>query len=267
MLALTIPNILQNQQLTSALYLAHVYQLHSAQQNGSQAFIQSSLSNPTKLSSKKRQIKTTPNRASQPVVHGVKMPLERFFSQYSKFKYQPTISPVVEFNRLCEEYGWEKNDRKKEAARHEFGFAMKKEFDTLYGADEKDINNWYKLCHVLRIDPIPDTLKKCRAVSSQLHRVFMFSFEGVTVSPRLSVGSTSISSTLWKDPEKTSRYSNRRKSLVHILKRMRNIFRGKVRQMVECCARSVAKFFNHGMVSRPHVSLMVKKNSASIQSC
>lgn len=43
---------------------------------------------------------------------------------------------------------------------------MKKEFDTLYGSDEKDINNWFKLCHVLRIDPVPDTLKECRAVSA-----------------------------------------------------------------------------------------------------
>lgn len=204
---------------------------------------------------------------SQPVAHGVKMPLERFFSQYSKFKYRPTISPVIEFRRLCEEYGWEKSGRKKKAARDEFDHAMKKEFDALYGADEKDINNWYKLCHVLRIDPIPDTLKKCRAVSSQLHRPFNFSFEGVTVSPRLSVGSTSISLTLWKDPEKTFRSSNRRKSLVNTPKRMRNIFRGRVRRMVEYCARSVAKFLNHGMISRPHISRTVKNNPASIQTC
>ena len=43
---------------------------------------------------------------------------------------------------------------------------MKKEFDDLYGSDEKDINNWHKLCYVLKIDPAPDTLWKCRAVSS-----------------------------------------------------------------------------------------------------
>jgi hypothetical protein len=43
---------------------------------------------------------------------------------------------------------------------------MKKEFDSLYGSDEQDINNWYKLCYVLSIDPVPSTLKECRAVSS-----------------------------------------------------------------------------------------------------
>ena len=51
---------------------------------------------------------------------------------------------------------------------------MKKEFDTLYGSDEKDINNWFKLCHVLRIDPVPNTLKECRAVSAPLREPFHF---------------------------------------------------------------------------------------------
>ncbi|KAH9066259.1 hypothetical protein EDB87DRAFT_1589999, partial [Lactarius vividus] len=42
---------------------------------------------------------------------------------------------------------------------------MKKEFDSLYGSNEKDIQNWHKLCYVLRVDPAPDTLQKCRSVS------------------------------------------------------------------------------------------------------
>ncbi len=42
---------------------------------------------------------------------------------------------------------------------------MKKEFNNLYGSDEKDINNWHKLCFVLRINPLPNTLEKSRAVS------------------------------------------------------------------------------------------------------
>ncbi|KAF8490458.1 hypothetical protein F5888DRAFT_1741471 [Russula emetica] len=77
-----------------------------------------------------------------------KQPLKRFFSRYSKFQYQPQNSPTVEFNRLCEEY---RNS-------------------TCYmGSDEKNINNWYKLCHVLRIDPVPNTLKECRAAVSRKH--------------------------------------------------------------------------------------------------
>ena len=97
---------------------------------------------------------------------GVENPLKIFFSQYSEFRYKPGKSSITEFNRLCKEYNWEKNDPEKEAARHEFNHAMKKEFDALYGSDEKDINNWHKLCYVLSIDPVPKTLNDCRAVSS-----------------------------------------------------------------------------------------------------
>ncbi|KAH9066262.1 hypothetical protein EDB87DRAFT_1590010 [Lactarius vividus] len=46
---------------------------------------------------------------------------------------------------------------------------MKKEFEKLYGSDEKDINNWLKLCFVLSIDPAPDTLQKCRAAVLKKH--------------------------------------------------------------------------------------------------
>ncbi len=96
---------------------------------------------------------------------GVETPLEGFFSQYSNFQSQPSNSPVVEFDRLCKTYDWERNDPERKAAREDFQFAMKMEFNDLYGSDEKDIENWHKLCYVLRIDPAPDTLQKCRTVS------------------------------------------------------------------------------------------------------
>ena len=103
---------------------------------------------------------------------GVETPLEGFFSQYSNFQSQPTNSPVVEFDRLCKTYHWERDDPEKEAARKAFQFALKMEFDDLYGSDENDIDNWHKLCYVVRIDPAPDTLRECRTVScrfSELH--------------------------------------------------------------------------------------------------
>jgi hypothetical protein len=80
-----------------------------------------------------------------------------FFSRFNKFQYQPSISPFAEFNRLCKEY--------KKNMRDAFNLAIKKEFDHLYGSDEKDIKNWRRLCHVLKIDPVPSTLKACRDVS------------------------------------------------------------------------------------------------------
>jgi hypothetical protein len=90
-------------------------------------------------------------------------PLEAFFSQYPNFQYDPSNSPVAEFYRLCGTYHWKGHEKKD--AREAFHNAMKEEFDDLYGSDETDINNWHKLCYVLRIDPAPDTLRECRAVS------------------------------------------------------------------------------------------------------
>jgi hypothetical protein len=107
-----------------------------------------------------------PAVVAQPGVKKPKKPLEIFFSQYSRFQYRPRNSSVIEFYRLCKEYGWKKEDSEKKAARQKFDLAMTKEFNSLYGSDENDINNWYKLCHVLSIDPVPSTLKECRAVSS-----------------------------------------------------------------------------------------------------
>ncbi|KAH9025566.1 hypothetical protein EDB84DRAFT_1440379 [Lactarius hengduanensis] len=68
-----------------------------------------------------------------------------------------------------EAYQWERNDPERKAAREEFQYAMKLEFNDLYGSDEKDINNWHKLCYVLRIDPAPDTLRKCRTEVLKKH--------------------------------------------------------------------------------------------------
>jgi hypothetical protein len=138
---------------------------------------------PDQTSTKERHIKETPDKkprppltnknvVAQPVALGdvdVKKPLERiekFFSEYSEYQYQPGNSSVAEFNRLCKEYYWKEDDEEKKFARRKFNLAMKQEFDALYGSDEHDINNWHKLCHILRIDPVPNTLKECRLVSS-----------------------------------------------------------------------------------------------------
>jgi len=115
---------------------------------------------------------TKPKTSKQRPDINMNQPLETFFSRYSKFQYQPQNSPVTEFNRLCEEYQWEQRGAEKKHARREFNIAMKKEFDSLYGSDEKSINNWYKLCHVLRINPAPKTLKECRAGSRENVPIF-----------------------------------------------------------------------------------------------
>ncbi|KAF8260808.1 hypothetical protein EI94DRAFT_1689434 [Lactarius quietus] len=100
---------------------------------------------------------------------GVTTPLDAFFSQYPNFQHQPSNSPVAEFDRLCEFHEWERHYQERKDAREEFQNAMREEFNGLYGSDENDIGNWYKLCHVLGITPLPDTLPKCRAAVHTKH--------------------------------------------------------------------------------------------------
>jgi len=111
------------------------------------------------------------NTIVQPL--GVQTSLEVFFSQHPKFQYQPTNSPVLEFNRLFQMY------------RREFQNAMTGEFNDLYGSDEHDINNWYKLCNVLRINPVPDTLQRCRAAVLRKHVNLVDLVHGSKVEVRL----------------------------------------------------------------------------------
>ena len=101
-------------------------------------------------------------------------PLKSFFSQYPKFHYQPRNAPIFEFKRLCKKYQWKQDSAEVKAARDEFDLAMIMEFNSLYGSNEKDINNWHRLCHVLRIDPVPNTLEECTAVSAPLCGPFDF---------------------------------------------------------------------------------------------
>ncbi|KAI9453958.1 hypothetical protein BJY52DRAFT_1213893 [Lactarius psammicola] len=96
---------------------------------------------PAKRKARKRDGASHPYSKPEVKSWGVVTPLERFFSRYPKFRFQPSNSPVIEFGRLCETYDWERDDRKRRAAHKGFQSAMKKEFDDLYGSDEKDINN------------------------------------------------------------------------------------------------------------------------------
>ncbi|KAF7424607.1 hypothetical protein PC9H_009915 [Pleurotus ostreatus] len=77
-----------------------------------------------------------------------------FFANYPEFQYNPAKSAILEFNRLCKSW------RKK--AHQDFKDAMVKEFNDIYGTDESNIDSWRKICIVLDIDPLPDTVQEAR---------------------------------------------------------------------------------------------------------
>ncbi|KAG6371449.1 hypothetical protein JVT61DRAFT_9470 [Boletus reticuloceps] len=90
-------------------------------------------------------------------------PLEAFFATYApQFQYDTTLSSVLEFYRLCNKSGWGRDDPRREIAHQKFKDALVQQFNVAYGTDVNDLASWQNLCHVVRIDPIPDGLDACR---------------------------------------------------------------------------------------------------------
>ncbi|KAG9225022.1 hypothetical protein CCMSSC00406_0001827 [Pleurotus cornucopiae] len=85
-----------------------------------------------------------------------------FFANYAGFQHNPGNSAILEFYRLCDFNHWDRDDPERERAHKAFKDALVKEFNDIYGTDEKDINSWHKICTVVNIDPLPDTLRKAR---------------------------------------------------------------------------------------------------------
>ncbi|CAL1699418.1 unnamed protein product [Somion occarium] len=96
-------------------------------------------------------------------------PLDKFFSQFPTFRYRPDAPVNDEFNRLRIHEGWKPRSRMSTAMYTKFREALVDEFNDRYGKDENRIESWQLLCTMLRIDPIPTTLWKCREVVRSTH--------------------------------------------------------------------------------------------------
>ena len=64
---------------------------------------------------------------------------------------------------MCKVYGLD--DKRRKAARRDFGDALTQQFNDTYGTDVDDLNSWQMMCAVLNMDPIPQTLQACQDVS------------------------------------------------------------------------------------------------------
>jgi hypothetical protein len=91
-------------------------------------------------------------------------PLAEFFSEYPSFLYDPDNSASAEFYRLCDHFGWERNDPDRAEAHAAYKNALTRQFNTNYGTDNDSLASWQSLCGRVGITPIPETLKGCREV-------------------------------------------------------------------------------------------------------
>jgi hypothetical protein len=65
---------------------------------------------------------------------------------------------------MCDFFGWEKEDRQRKEARNAFKDAMVLQFNSMYGTNVHEIENWHTLCIALGIEPLPTTIDDCKKV-------------------------------------------------------------------------------------------------------
>ncbi|KAG1831636.1 hypothetical protein EV424DRAFT_1372149 [Suillus variegatus] len=89
-------------------------------------------------------------------------PLAAFFAQFAAFSFKENQSSNKNFDRLVKVLRIDAKDPQRREVREGFKDALVQEFNTRFGTDGNDISNWQNLCGVLRIDPVPDSIKECR---------------------------------------------------------------------------------------------------------
>jgi hypothetical protein len=65
---------------------------------------------------------------------------------------------------MCDFFDWDRDDEERAEARQAFRDAMVFRFNSLYGTDVNNLDNWHKLCIAVCIEPLPATINECEQV-------------------------------------------------------------------------------------------------------
>ncbi|KDN35284.1 hypothetical protein RSAG8_11719, partial [Rhizoctonia solani AG-8 WAC10335] len=106
-----------------------------------------------------------PEKPEQPNPVQPRAYLSAFFENYSSFDYDRSKPVMSEFYRMCDRFGWERDNEEREDARDNLRDAMVQEFNAIYGTDHESLAAWQSLCRVLNLTNVPNKLEACRQVS------------------------------------------------------------------------------------------------------
>ncbi|KAI0306254.1 hypothetical protein B0F90DRAFT_1553819, partial [Multifurca ochricompacta] len=93
----------------------------------------------------------------------------QFFLLYANFTLNVDAPPTREFIRLKQLNHWGNNNEEYIEARERFADALAEDFNAAYGTDVNNVDHWQALCHVLRIDPVPEDITACRKAVKSKH--------------------------------------------------------------------------------------------------
>jgi hypothetical protein len=94
-----------------------------------------------------------------------------FFTSYKNFDLNQNAAPTKEFSRLKKLNGWKDGNKEYDEARKRFANALAKDFNSMYGTDINNLDRWHVLCHILRINPVPEGISACREVRMWLNEL------------------------------------------------------------------------------------------------
>ncbi|KAF2129715.1 hypothetical protein P153DRAFT_422521 [Dothidotthia symphoricarpi CBS 119687] len=95
--------------------------------------------------------------------------ISAFFARYPGFAYDDEQGVAEEFYRMCDFFAWNRDDDERHEARQAFKDALVIQFNSLYGTDVSDIENWHKLCIAVFIEPLPVTIPECKKEIEKIH--------------------------------------------------------------------------------------------------
>ncbi|MCJ1398953.1 hypothetical protein MMC11_002154 [Xylographa trunciseda] len=99
----------------------------------------------------------------------LKGPIERFFTSYAQFEYNPSHPLGTEYRRMSRLYGWKRNDRESSDAWAAYRVALVKEFNHWFGTDEHDLLAWQTLCICIGIRGNISSSDSCCEVLQNQH--------------------------------------------------------------------------------------------------
>nr|GAT53739.1 predicted protein [Mycena chlorophos] len=124
-------------------------------------------SSPTLLGSGSVSVSRSPSPSIHPLP--ARTHLTQFFASYPSFPYDPTQSASPQFTQLTQSSSYRFSALEKAAARRAYSKAMCLTFNDLYGEDADSLENWWKLCRAVRIDPAPGSVEGCKAAMDAVH--------------------------------------------------------------------------------------------------
>jgi hypothetical protein len=98
--------------------------------------------------------------------------IDRFFSQYPTLAYRREQPAYVVFYRMCDAFGWHKQSygkypQEQKDAQCGLCIVIADSLNPTFGPDVDNLESWRRICHCLRLSPMPITVGQTQKVRVQ----------------------------------------------------------------------------------------------------